>query len=81
MCEKKPEFFSVLLKNVPVSGTSGGIFAMRKDWFQQLGLFDEGMREWGGGLIKLHVQRYAMCGRQKIDKGDYQDIRIVYDFT
>merc|ERR1719253_1570153 len=29
-------------------GTSGGIFAMRKDWFEELGLFDVGMLEWGG---------------------------------
>ena len=26
-------------------GTSGGILAMRKDWFQKLGLFDTGMHE------------------------------------
>lgn len=58
-------FFQSFLQKVPVSGTSGGIFAMRKDWFQQLGLFDEGMREWGGGLMKLRVQRYAMHGISK----------------
>lgn len=42
-------------------GTSGGIFAMRKDWFQKLGLFDTGMREWGGDHMELTMKVWR-CG-------------------
>jgi len=42
-------------------GTSGGIFAMRKDWFTQLGLFDTGMKEWGGDHMELTMKVWR-CG-------------------
>lgn len=42
-------------------GTSGGIFAMRRDWFEQLGLFDPGMREWGGDHMELTMKVWR-CG-------------------
>ena len=32
---------------------------MRKDWFQQLGLFDEGMREWGGAWLSVAERGWA----------------------
>jgi len=47
-------------------GTSGGIFAMRKDWFQQLGLFDAGMREWGGDHMELTMKVWRCGGRIEI---------------
>jgi len=50
----------------PSPGTSGGIFAMRKDWFQQLGLFDEGMREWGGDHMELTMKVWRCGGRIEI---------------
>ncbi|CAK0878255.1 unnamed protein product, partial [Prorocentrum cordatum] len=37
-------------------GTSGGIFAMRKDWFLHLDLFDEGLLEWGGDHFELTMK-------------------------
>eukprot|EP00930_Biecheleria_cincta_P039149 TRINITY_DN26934_c0_g1_i1.p1 TRINITY_DN26934_c0_g1~~TRINITY_DN26934_c0_g1_i1.p1 ORF type:complete len:379 (+),score=61.10 TRINITY_DN26934_c0_g1_i1:46-1137(+) len=42
-------------------GTSGGILAMRKDWFLKLGLFDPGMREWGGDHMELTMKVWR-CG-------------------
>jgi len=42
-------------------GTSGGIFAMRKDWFQHLGLFDPYMLEWGGDHFELTMKVWR-CG-------------------
>jgi|ERR1712216_1046213 len=42
-------------------GTSGGIFAMRRDWFDSLGLFDRGMREWGGDHMELTMKVWR-CG-------------------
>eukprot|EP00929_Paragymnodinium_shiwhaense_P085362 TRINITY_DN45760_c0_g1_i2.p1 TRINITY_DN45760_c0_g1~~TRINITY_DN45760_c0_g1_i2.p1 ORF type:complete len:435 (-),score=66.71 TRINITY_DN45760_c0_g1_i2:74-1378(-) len=47
----------------PSPGTSGGIFAMRKDWFQQLGLFDEGMSQWGGDHFELTMKVWRCGGR------------------
>eukprot|EP00439_Symbiodinium_sp_Y106_P046663 s1406_g5.t4 len=47
-------------------GTSGGIFAMRRDWFQQLGLFDAGMREWGGDHMELTMKVWRCGGRIEI---------------
>lgn len=42
-------------------GTSGGIFAMRKDWFQDLHLFDPGMEQWGGDHFELTMKVWR-CG-------------------
>jgi polypeptide N-acetylgalactosaminyltransferase len=47
-------------------GTSGGIFAMRKDWFEELGLFDPGMREWGGDHMELTMKVWRCGGRIEI---------------
>jgi len=50
----------------PSPGTSGGIFAMRKDWFQHLGLFDTGMYEWGGDHVELTMKVWRCGGRIEI---------------
>merc|ERR1719433_2234447 len=50
----------------PSPGTSGGIFAMRKDWFEQLGLFDPGMLEWGGDHVELTFKSWRCGGRIEI---------------
>eukprot|EP00928_Gymnodinium_smaydae_P011669 TRINITY_DN14280_c0_g1_i1.p1 TRINITY_DN14280_c0_g1~~TRINITY_DN14280_c0_g1_i1.p1 ORF type:complete len:433 (+),score=74.55 TRINITY_DN14280_c0_g1_i1:60-1358(+) len=47
-------------------GTSGGIFAMRKDWFQRLALFDDGMHEWGGDHMELTMKVWRCGGRIEI---------------
>jgi len=47
----------------PSPGTSGGIFAMRKDWFEELGLFDPGMLEWGGDHVELTFKVWRCGGR------------------
>jgi polypeptide N-acetylgalactosaminyltransferase len=44
-------------------GTSGGIFAMRKDWFEELGLFDTGMHQWGGDHMELTMKVWRCGGR------------------
>jgi len=50
----------------PSPGTSGGIFAMRKDWFGELGLFDPGMLEWGGDHVELTFKTWRCGGRIEI---------------
>lgn len=47
-------------------GTSGGIFAMKKDWFQSLELFDIGMLEWGGDHMELTMKVWRCGGRIEI---------------
>lgn len=47
-------------------GTSGGIFAMSKEWFQHLKLFDEGMFEWGGDHFELTMKVWRCGGRIEI---------------
>jgi len=47
-------------------GTSGGIFAMKKDWFEQLELFDTGMSEWGGDHFELTMKVWRCGGRIEI---------------
>jgi len=42
-------------------GTSGGIFAIRRDWFNHLGFFDKGMQQWGGDHIELTMKVWR-CG-------------------
>eukprot|EP00927_Polykrikos_kofoidii_P071515 TRINITY_DN6777_c0_g1_i1.p1 TRINITY_DN6777_c0_g1~~TRINITY_DN6777_c0_g1_i1.p1 ORF type:complete len:491 (-),score=72.27 TRINITY_DN6777_c0_g1_i1:143-1615(-) len=43
--------------------TSGGIFAMRKDFFQALGFFDVGMLEWGGDHVEMSFKTWRCGGR------------------
>merc|ERR1712070_78317 len=50
----------------PTPGTSGGIFAMRRDWFKHLGLFDTGMLEWGGDHVELTMKVWRCGGRIEI---------------
>lgn len=47
-------------------GTSGGIFAIRRDWFLHLGLFDVGMLEWGGDHFELTMKVWRCGGRIEI---------------
>lgn len=47
-------------------GTSGGIFVMRKDWFNELGFFDVGMLEWGGDHVELSFKTWRCGGRIEI---------------
>lgn len=47
----------------PTPGTSGGIFAMRKDWFQELGLYDPGMYQWGGDHVEMTFKVWRCGGR------------------
>lgn len=43
--------------------TSGGIFAIRKERFLELGLFDVPMHQWGGDQIELSFKAWR-CGGQ-----------------
>eukprot|EP00746_Dinoflagellata_sp_MGD_P006457 gnl/MRDRNA2_/MRDRNA2_112633_c0_seq1.p1 gnl/MRDRNA2_/MRDRNA2_112633_c0~~gnl/MRDRNA2_/MRDRNA2_112633_c0_seq1.p1 ORF type:complete len:441 (-),score=61.86 gnl/MRDRNA2_/MRDRNA2_112633_c0_seq1:39-1361(-) len=50
----------------PTPATSGGIFAMRKDWFQHLGLYDGAMLEWGGDHVEMTMKVWRCGGRIEI---------------
>eukprot|EP00927_Polykrikos_kofoidii_P079133 TRINITY_DN75926_c0_g1_i1.p1 TRINITY_DN75926_c0_g1~~TRINITY_DN75926_c0_g1_i1.p1 ORF type:complete len:477 (-),score=59.81 TRINITY_DN75926_c0_g1_i1:40-1470(-) len=47
-------------------GTSGGIFAIRKDWWNHLQLYDTGMVGWGGDHIEASFKTWRCGGHIEI---------------
>ena len=46
--------------------TSGGIFAIRKDWWDLLEMYDPGMWGWGGDQIEAPFKVWRCGGRFEI---------------
>jgi len=50
----------------PSPATSGGIFAIRKDWWNRLSFYDHGMIGWGGDHVEATFKVWLCGGRIEI---------------
>mmetsp|Transcript_17769 Transcript_17769/g.50082 ORF Transcript_17769/g.50082 Transcript_17769/m.50082 type:complete len:420 (+) Transcript_17769:3-1262(+) len=45
----------------PTPALSGGILALRREWWEESGQYDAGMREWGGENVEMSLRMWR-CG-------------------
>merc|ERR1719253_2250732 len=55
------KYMPMPLEPYPTPATSGGIFAIRKDWWNELGFYDSGMIGWGGDHVEATFKVWR-CG-------------------
>ncbi|CAE8743693.1 unnamed protein product [Polarella glacialis] len=51
---------------MPSPATSGGIFAIRKDWWRKLSFYDPGMKGWGGDHVEATMKVWRCGGRIEV---------------
>merc|ERR1712093_385168 len=50
----------------PTPAMSGGIFAIWREYWERIGTYDTGMKEWGGEHIELSMRVWRCGGRVEI---------------